>query len=85
MLQMDRPADYPWAECADAGPIAQSRVVCVGQPGARANERLEAMVGKILAHSKHPLDPQVVVGGVVHNCPIYLGSSGYAAVLEDST
>jgi len=55
---------------------AKCKVICVGQPGVRAKQRLEASYGRIVVQSKQPLAPQLESGGVVHDCPVYAGSSG---------
>ena len=62
--------------CAQELPAAvKSKLVCVGQPGVRAKQRLEANVGKCTSQARDPLAAQMEVGGMVHNCPVYGGSS----------
>ena len=68
--------EYPAARLADGPAPVKSKVACVGQPGVRAKQRLEVSVGKIVLQTKEPLAPQLESGGLVHNCPIYSGSSG---------
>ena len=52
------------------------KLVCVGQPGVRARQRLEPSYGRVVAQSKRPLAAQLDSGGIVHDCPTHAGSSG---------
>ena len=84
LLQVAGCPPFPTITLATAPAKPKCKVVCVGQPGVRAKQRLEANTGKVVSQWKCPLDPQMEVGGLVHTCPVYAGSSG-SALLHGET
>ena len=74
----------PALKVAEQPAKVKAKLVCVGQPGVRAKQRLEANVGKCTAQSKDPLSEQLEDGGMAHNCPVYAGSSGSPLLLAAS-
>ena len=77
-------SSFPALKVADQPAPVKAKLVCVGQPGVRAKERLEANVGKCTSQSKVPLAEQLEYGGMVHSCPVYAGSSGSPLLLASS-
>jgi hypothetical protein len=74
----------PALQVAEHPAPVKAKLVCVGQPGVRAKQRLEANVGKCTAQSKDPLAKQLECGGMAHSCPVYAGSSGSPLLLAAS-
>lgn len=79
-----RGPSLPALRVAEKPAPVKAKLVCVGQPGVRAKLRLEANVGKCTSQSKDPLAEQIENGGLVHNCPVYGGSSGSPLLLATS-
>ena len=78
-------AGFPSLQVAAQPATLKAKLVCVGQPGVRAKQRLEANVGKCTRRTKHPLSEQHESGGgMAHSCPVYGGSSGSPLLLGSS-
>lgn len=71
-----RRRSFPFVHIAELPALRRDRLVCVGQLGTRSKQRLEANVGRCVSQSKYPLENQLEVGGMVHDSPVYGGSSG---------
>lgn len=76
LIQEPARSPYPYVRICHSSATTKAKLFCVGQPGVRAKQRLEANLGKVVSQTKRPLESQLEGGGLVHDCPVYGGCSG---------